>query len=239
MKDNILEQHMSYRNQIYVDIDSLLDTRLGTLIQYFPEVAGSMLMNMDKYYKRFRDEFFPIPNNLFKHLYNKRNKETLKNSKLTNITQVLVEEINFIEFNPELKNLTGKPKLIINVYPYDFSNREEDLLKTIIWNILDYADYDIEVINISPLNIDSKFLSKCYSIIMYNGLDWLNYKLATKEIINGEILDTRFYVPLQLNPLTLNPDKLDESITLLNKTMRYFTDLKIIENFYFSIKKEK
>lgn len=237
MKEDIFEQHVSYRKQIYIDIDSLLDTRLGILTEYFPQVAGNILFNLDKYYNRLRDDFYPIGNTTFKYFYSKRNKDTLKLSKLTNIMEVIIEEIGFVEFNLEIKNLVNKAEVVLNLFPYEFTEKEKEKLELIIYNLVKHIPFDLKIINKNPLELDKTELEKYYAIIMYSGMEWLKYKIATREITNGEILEARLYIPLQLDIINLQPNKIEESINYLTKTMRYFTDLRITENRYFSIKK--
>jgi len=136
---------------IYVDLDAILDTRLGTL--YFLDKGLYDYYKgdgKDFYINRLIDEFEYIPNNVFKYYYNLRNGETLKHSPLTPLLDVLTISVE----DMIVKRLTADKnikKLVIdvNIYPYVLKDETIENLKKIITAKIGNEFTIVNMINVS------------------------------------------------------------------------------------------
>ena len=74
---------------LMIDLDSLFDTRLGTLILNYDDVAEKIFLE-DKYHNRLDDSFNgSIDRPQFTEFYDKRDATTIANSTLTIINDVI------------------------------------------------------------------------------------------------------------------------------------------------------
>lgn len=169
-----------HHDMIYVSLDVLLDTRLGTLAKINNELAYEVLQN--KYHQRMIDIFPDISAEAFKELYAKRDVETLKLSFPTGIVHVL---------NDLLKNVTLKgtedlysigPKVVVNIFPYQLNNDEKEAIKYAIDDWLtvkcpiDIIDRDLKVLH------PSYFKKDFVAMFFYEYNEWLNlHAKAFKE----------------------------------------------------------
>lgn len=117
---------------ILIDLDVLLDTRIGTLTQYDEDIALEVIGN--GFQHRVSDELEPYTKKLstteFKNLYQSRNEDTLKVSRLTNFIFELVDLVKQIE-DGYIKDDSriNDGEVVINIYPYKL---EEDVLTDIV-----------------------------------------------------------------------------------------------------------
>lgn len=106
------------REVVYIDLDCLLDTRIGVIAQVNPKKAEAIL-NSETYHNRVRDEFDGISYDDFRKLWSQRNAETLKLSVLTNIIPLLTAIAQAHIQSCHEKNERFEMELVINTYPYE------------------------------------------------------------------------------------------------------------------------
>jgi len=124
--------------RIMLYLDTLLDTRMGTLAIQYPEIAQEIIGSdelLDKYRNRLSDELHLVHEGIddqqFAEAYSKRNVETLKASGPTGLVFTLPQMI----WDLERQLITRSPKVTgidvaINVWPYgsQLSKEEREML---------------------------------------------------------------------------------------------------------------
>jgi hypothetical protein len=156
---------------VYVDIDSLLDTRLGTLALLKNEYAVNALMN--GYTSRNIDDFQDAPYEIFKKAYEKRNVDTLILSTFTDVF-ILLHSCIKSTFEAAATNVNTKPLQIqVNVYPYDLNEEEMAEISVAVWSRLKEMA-DVNVVNISDAFLTPQYCKDTYTMmIRYDYQSWL------------------------------------------------------------------
>lgn len=165
---------------IYVDIDALLDTRLGTIHKHDSELATKIITS-GKYHTRDCDEFDGLDKDKFRELYNNRDNEVLKCSVVTNVI-VLLKQLVF-NFNQQAitKPFHSGCKLCINLYPYSLSDEETSLIRDSVECAISQL-IEINFINLSPVMLNPRYCKESFALmIKYDYEDWLNQNAKAFE----------------------------------------------------------
>jgi hypothetical protein len=179
---------------IYVDIESLVDLRAGTVGTISEDAFVEL--SMSSYRTREVDSiwsFAGVEESVYTELYQKKPKEVLTRSTVTGIPLMLssvIEKINEERINDVT---VGEPTLTINTYPFSLSEEERDAL------IAAMSCYVGTHIKMTVLSMPSTSLTPGYIkghwniLVMYDFLGWLR---THSEILPANpIPDTTFYVP--------------------------------------------
>ena len=158
---------------IHVDLDSLVDTRLGTLIKHNLFDINNR-EHVEQYFKREIDEFPSISFNDFKDLYDKRDKSVLRLSVGTHINHLLRDFCCSTLVLPMTSPWTLKPRLCLNIYPYQLTEEEETIImKGMIASLRDLAD--IYIISLSNEELTPEYVKEKFSMfIKYDMFRWLD-----------------------------------------------------------------
>lgn len=178
---------------IYVDIDSLFDTRIATLYRHDPKLVENLLEN-DLYHKRDTDAFGNLKRSDFYELYNKRDesvlKESIRTEIITLIARILLEmeekriEMPFMQIN----------QLHINTYPYKLSEEDKLEITEAFYIFLTQKLAVIDIVYIPPLLLNPTFIKEHYEIVfMYDWLDWVN--LHKENLVNDNCMEIDFFLP--------------------------------------------
>jgi hypothetical protein len=156
---------------VYVDIDALLDTRLGTLALLNNEYAVNALMG--DYTSRSIDSFPDVPYEIFKKAYEKRNVDTLMLSTFTDVF-VLLNSCVKSTFEAAATNVNTKPLQIqVNVFPYDLDEEEMAEISVAVWSRLKEMA-DVNVVNISDAFLTPQYCKDTYTMMVrYDYQSWL------------------------------------------------------------------
>jgi len=163
---------------IFTELDALLDTRIASL----DKMGTDVLINVigKNYHNRLADYFTDIDNDKFKEIYDNRDKEILKNAILTPISFLILDyakkTINQISSTP----FHYKPKLIVNIYPYDLTDDEiTNLIKVLIHTTESLID--ISIVKMPYEEITPMYVKRDISLlILYNYTEWLELHSANK-----------------------------------------------------------
>lgn len=158
---------------VYIELDALLDTRIGILHQHHPELAVSVLRS-GKYPKRLIDRFGSISAKEFDALYATRDIETLKHSILTNVPFFLQRLIKDCVVHASLTKVDQHLHYVVNTYPYNFDNDElkDTLISCLSFHMLDAVE--ISVVHLSPQELTPTYIKSNFDImLMYRFQDWL------------------------------------------------------------------
>lgn len=108
---------MSDTSKIYVDIDSLLDTRQGILIEMLGEDTALRMVSSNEY--NFRDvDDFNVDMKHFKARRDVGDVAVLTHSTVTYMETVLKSKIANISKRNAFNNTHDEPEVILNTYPY-------------------------------------------------------------------------------------------------------------------------
>jgi hypothetical protein len=157
---------------IFINLDALLDTRLGTLYLLDEE---AMIRNLSgNYFKRDTDDFIGIDKNVFNAAYAARDKNTLKNSTICKIVNMIREIVKVTLKESISSPLHTGPKIFINTYPYKLLLEEENLIVKAVAAMTDKLA-DIELIYYSNENLTPKFIKENLAVLfMYEYGAWLD-----------------------------------------------------------------
>jgi hypothetical protein len=191
---------------IYVSIDSLLDTRQGTLLHISPDVAFE-ITSQEQYHARTSDEFVSktygkLSVELFKQIKETYKHEIVFKSLKTKMYLFLQELINaYIDLSigtPHVSTIT----IEVNLHPYNFSEEQiEYIMKAMVAHIGNAAA--ISIVNFDLNTFSLKDVAVKYdALIMYDPVNWLNSK--HNEFKTGVLKETTLYLPKMNNvrPLT-------------------------------------
>lgn len=227
---------------IYVDLDALLDTRLGTLAYLKNEYAVNALSN--DYMTRDRDEFKDVSYEVFKKAYEKRDIDTLKLSTFTNVFTLLQSCIKST-FETAATNSNIKPiQVQVNVYPYKLDEEEMSEISIAVWSRLK------EMVDVNVVNINDAFLTPAYCkdqysmMIRYDYQSWLKIhhdshafdkvKMPTVSIVAPAIYQSRPSVEEleELQKQSIHPFDATEF------SLAPFFTLRLVDISVFSINKQ-
>ena len=234
-----MEDKKSIAKKIYVDLDSLFDTRLSTIETIDSKLATAIYSNRLFYDSRLIDEFDYLTNNIFKRFYRERNNRVFFKALPTNIPELLLTDIGYIIDNKHLTDESKPITIICDTSKYNLSDEYKDKIKSYLERMINtpyvniIAD-DFSLMNKSPDYIDSEFLS----IYMYDGIKWLNeyMMLWNPDELTINMPNTRLMVPALFDkPIVLK--KVSDYIDILedtSKNLRSVIDLNYIDVKYFN-----
>lgn len=171
------------RQKALIDINMLLDTRMGALARLNAE-ATSVLVRSDWYPLRDTDNWEKatagvIKNEEYRELYNRYETETLVNSLMTDFVYALRKDIEDIVPEIEITNLTEVIEFDINVYPYKLSIEEKRAIEGALSHYLTYPA-KVRVVDIAYHLLTPQALDLNYDMLaIYNYEDWLKYHHET------------------------------------------------------------
>jgi hypothetical protein len=201
------EEKLVGRN-IYLDLDSLFDTRLAILEHIDPIYAISVYEN--GYLTRTEDAFPYLDKVKFKEIFDQRDNDILSKSLMTSVYQLVKEQI--LDTLDNIYNTPGPRtmELVINVWPYDI---DPEGLKLILKPFYDLSNERLTVraIDIDPKVLPLEFFKMDYSlIIMYDYVRWF-YNIMDKEsTITNRIPRTNLVVPKLFLEESYNERELEE-----------------------------
>lgn len=203
--------------KIYVDVDSLFDTRQGILSALMPRDNLSKYVGSEEFIFREKDEF-PVNMEEYNKLYNTRPAGLLGRSTITNILNVLRSKINTIESRNKYYNENKAPEVVLNIYPYEFTSSELDQIRDMLFISLNTKCY-ITIIRKRTEDITPYFI-KGYGIIVcliYDISTWINSNITALD--ECKMADLLVYSPT-LHKGDLN-DKEIQTVTKLGFKSMY------------------
>lgn len=221
-------------NDIYTNLDSILDTRLATIYHTDKNIYKEIMNgvdNVEKYLSRKTDSFGILSNNIFKALYKRRNKQTISIPLPNSIPLLIHSYIASI-----LETSTKIPKLYLNVYPYALDNSEKVILSKNIQSI--YKNMiDVEILDKPEKDITIKFIHENIGLmIMYNGLKWIEYHMSNRAILSLNIPDVTMIAPKILDNNIFRGSEIDNIFKDQEKTLQPFIQLVFITARAFSLR---
>lgn len=222
------QRSLKMTKKIYVELDSMYDTRLS-LVLFLDE---TYVNHLDEYDNRVKDNFNSISYDIFNQLYKLRDKSLLASSFLNRIPEL----IKLTSMDSKLED-TDKIIIILNVYPYSLEEKE---LNEILEELDDRLVYDsLEVVNINNDDLTPLFLhnNDVMSVFKYDALNWIEKKVANRELIITPLFDTRFVIPSILNNYKKEDTIVRNDFTEVAKGIYNFVLPDIINVKYYNVER--
>lgn len=180
---------------IYVDLDSILDTRLGTVHCISPDLACTL--QESGYASRVIDDWDKLlgADNaaIFRERYSKRGTEELQSSVMTGMVPHLRAVFASMEKSAVNGPLTGSFTLTVNAWPYKMHPTEEDEIRLCLFTLIcPFAE--ILFVNIPHNNLTPAHIKENYdAVIMYDFDTWLTYHWGALDLC--KMPRVSFYAP--------------------------------------------
>ena len=177
---------------LYIDADSLFDTRLTLLSLVHPEIARRMVTS-GKYVRRERDEFEYCTERVFAHMYKTRTVEMLRHTRVTKMVHLVAEYVEGV-MKASMQNAhMPEVKVYVNMYPYEITAKEVEFVQRTLLPIMPQAE---DIVVFYEEKISAQWLaSNVTMMIMYDGIRWVNENVSNGELIANQMLDSVLVVP--------------------------------------------
>jgi hypothetical protein len=183
--------------KIYISLDAILDTRLGTLINLSPDFAFDV-SSQEEYYKREVDIFKTaqqgqLTKENFEALFEANRQDLVKCSIMTNI-YIFLAELCTVFYNQVLSTpFMSSIEIDVNIHPYKLTDDEADKFLSILSSYIGDR-VSINMIDKSDKELTIESVRNVYkAMIFYKYHDWLN--LHTNELKKKPLRDLSLYVP--------------------------------------------
>jgi hypothetical protein len=180
---------------IYVDLDALLDTRIGTVSLIDPTIASTIL-NSNNYHTRDEDIFEGIDTEVFKKKYKERDVETLSASILTNIVPLIRHLISGLTIQATARPFHDGGSVTVNYYPYNLTPEECQLMGKAM-DVWLHGDAPITLISCPPEDLTPIYCKDNFvMMIKYEYAEWLEIQavaFASTQIPDITLLSPAIY----------------------------------------------
>lgn len=177
--------------RIMVQLDALLDTRLGTLARINPDGVEPLIRA--GYCDRKIDSFAGYDSTLYKQMYETRDIETLMSSVETGVFLFLRQMVDMLDEQTIVRPYHTGVEVVVNCYPYLLS--EEN--KVTIANTVDYwikGMAPVKVVTIADKDLTPELCKGQFSaMIMYHFAEW--FKMHVQTMVVTRLIDITLYVP--------------------------------------------
>jgi hypothetical protein len=234
---------------IYVELDSLLDTRIGTIVKlYGDDVALAVLE--DNYHNRQSDIFKDVDPAIYKKAYAERDTDTLQYSHVTDIICILQKMVGELTKQALSRPYHNGCRIYVNTHPYDLTEEEHKEIIAAVksWvGLFSEANVITEVITIS-LSLDKLIPTYCRDnfsgMIMYEYEPW--FAVQCKALSITPLPSVTLYVPAIYFEKVPTEEEIKECIKLVAHPFhaveiaaRPFIGLEFIDIDHFSLVKNK
>lgn len=165
-------------SNLLVELDCILDTRLGTYVSKL-DIPAELVFNKGlHYWSRLSEEpeFYTeglVTLSQFQEAYKNRDVNTLKNSVVTNVVHHIKKVSQTLRREEFRGREIDKVSITVNYYPYDLSKEQVDIFTEAIKHIVS-LDTDVYMISLKPSDAHPRVLSESYDAYMvYNFEQWL------------------------------------------------------------------
>ncbi len=232
---------------IYVELDVLLDTRIGTVAKLCGnDVAAKVLSG--NYHTRKDDKFPDVNVNAYKAMYANRDSETLSLSTLTGALELLQTITSALMQQAIARPYHDGVRITVNTYPYQL---DEDECKHVLaglsakMNVFTKVGipFELETIFKSNAELTPDYCKEHFAaLLMYEYDDW--FFTQQHAFIKRPAPEVTVYAPAIYHVETPTDEEIEEAKKLLwhpleavMKTARGWIDLQLIDIGHFSIVK--
>lgn len=228
------------KTYVYVDLDSLLDTRLGTVARLSPEDAVRLQCSPE-YYSREENLFEGVDTVAWNTLFKERDTETLSKSMATQMVLELKRIVSDIQADNHLRPLDqgrDKVKITVNTYPYSLTPEERGDIEDVILSHIDEL-CPVEVVRLRPEDLTVQRIKDVYSVlIMYDYGEWLESQ--TQNFRKCQLTDVVLIAPTLWFKDKISAAEMEEyglthaneSFLLLENVAKGLIDLQLMDIRY-------
>lgn len=223
--------------KISVELDCLLDTRIGTVALIDQALATEVLKN--GYHDRIEDKFEGVDQKLYKELYANRNTDTLKVSTITTFLPLLRHLCDLIQEESISRPYHSGPEVDVNIYPYYMTDDLADAIGSAIMQWLGPLT-PVNVVRVEPKDMTPQFCKEYSLLVMYDPTEWVNLHLD--GIVKKPLRDVSLYIPQILRNNTLTDEELKATVeefmdpfAALDLFLKPIIDLTQLDAKFFSI----
>ena len=165
-----------FDRKVYIDLDCLLDTRVGVVAVNYPE-AAKLLMQED-YWLRDSDDFSvltggSVTHGQFREWWQKRDKKCLHASRPTNIIHILEQLSEALVSSQVNLPFVASTEYMVNYWPYKLDEAEvaafQQACEIITSNVV-----RVQMVFIPPDKLTPKWIKREISLlIMYDYWTWM------------------------------------------------------------------
>lgn len=226
--------------KLYLDLDSLLDTRLGTLSQLNP-LAASRAVQTGAYWDREYDQWERLTGGLvdtpaFAAAWATRGRPELEAATVTGIIVVIMQILAMYQRNQVEGLVKEDLALEINLHPYNFELEEMDELTSILKHHLYYEDLTVTYCAHPLEQLTPKLLTSAYdTAIMYDFIPWIKHHataLAETRAPDFSLIVPRLF---EQDPHSLSVERKQQEITGFQLWLVEHLDLHFINVANFSM----
>lgn len=198
---------------IYTDLDSLFDTRavfLGLLTN-----QGEYSLGKYDYHRRIRDNFGTLSDKIFHYYYKYRTNKVLNVAPPTNVLTIIKDYL--VDNSTDLKDGL-ETILYVNEYPYNLSASEMTLMTAVITKNL--PGVTVKFIGVRLQDLKASWVAEKINLfISYTAVEWLNYVLSSKQILDHPLLNVMMLAPFRVEGNLPSKNVNDD---LLHQTIAFF-----------------
>ena len=182
---NIMSQAgQETRQGIYVDLDSILDARLGTLARLGEDIATKTLES-GSYHSREVDSFPFADMEAYKTLYAQRDSTTLSKTMCTGVISLVKRLAGVLTEQAIDRPYHTGPKIVVNLFPYSESLtvEEKDEMHQAITVWLEGTSAEVELLSCSHESLTPELVvaNNIAAMFMYHHEDWMNAQARAFE----------------------------------------------------------
>lgn len=163
--------------RIMIELDTLLDTRLGVMAQSETLRAWIEPLLEKGYRKRQSDHFSLLlpefPQAVYEQAYRERNEATLRVARPTRMVGALTEITDSLEKKSIGTPFDGDVIIDVNIYPYVLSDPVRAMLRDIVGVNVSISTV-VHTVNYAPADVTPKFLDEHYAALVIYDIDqWM------------------------------------------------------------------
>lgn len=218
-----------------IDLDSLFDTRLGTLVLHFHEEL-EYLFDKNLYHNRLDNSFNKIVDkDKFTEAYGKRNKFTLANSTLTLMCDILKDFIYTTHIADHSNPHKYHPVIYINTYPYELNSTEiNNILLGLYGRLGDKVVIEIVHMDNKALSVD--FVRKnITAMALYEYNKWMDAQTELGNFNKEACPEVTLFGPrIFFKKLPDTQKESDKTFNTLLSISKPFINLELLPSLFFS-----
>lgn len=225
--------------RILLDLDTLLDTRLGCLSLIYPEAATYVVKHTD-YWDREHTDWSKltdgrVTNAQFEERWAKRDIDVLQNSVLTSINVVLLRILSEMNINATTGVTVHEVGLEVNLAPYTLSFEEQEELEQILRETYG-QELVITFCSIPVAELTPTYIRKRYAaVLLYGFHEWI--KIHDAELMKGRSPDIYFIGPklFEKDPSRLSIEQKQEEYRRFRFFKLEYMDFEFVDAKFFSM----
>lgn len=163
--------------RIMIELDTLLDTRLGVMAQ--SDILRSWIEPLlEKGYRKRQSDHFPLilpefPQSAYEQAYSKRNEATLRVARPTRMVGALTELTDTLEKKSIGTPFDGDVIIDVNTYPYVLNDSVKTMLRDIVSLNVSISTV-VHTVSYAPIDITPQLLDEHYAAFVIYDIDqWL------------------------------------------------------------------